>query len=244
VVAPIRQRLGEAEIARYRALGRDAAEALESALLEVTPGWSELHVAAAMAAEMLARDIDPVVLLVGSGERTLRFRHLVPVDTAVAGTMIASATAVRHGLHASLTRSIAYGIQPAVVRDRHLAAANVDAMYLSRSRPGARLGEVLEAGEQVYEFTGYYDDWKEHHQGGITGYAGREVFATPGSETSIGAGSAVAWNPTVPGAKSEDTALVGEAGLELLTTWPDSPWPVLIPEHAPGVPRLGLLQVD
>ena len=242
LMAPLRRHLDGAEQARYRALGRDTAEALESALLEVTPGWSELHVAAAIAAELLARDIDPAVLLVGSGERALRFRHPVPMDVPAEGSLIASVTAVRFGLHASTTRCVSFGPAPAPLRDRHMAAANVDAMYLSHSRPGATLGDVLEAGEEAYEFLGYYDDWKEHHQGGTTGYAGRELFALPGSEEVIAAGNAVAWNPTVPGAKSEDTVLVTEQGLELLTSRPDSPWPVLIPEHAPGIPRLGLLQ--
>jgi Xaa-Pro aminopeptidase len=239
LLAPERRLLGAAEASRFRALGRDAAEALEAALLEAREGWSELEVAGTVAAALKARDIEAAVILVGTRARAERFRHLVPTTAAVAGGLIGSVTAERHGLHASLTRCLSFGPPPAEVADKHATVVGVDRALLGASRPGATLGRALRAAEQAYAAGGFYDDWKEHHQGGTTGYAGREVFATPGEEFALAAGMATAWNPTVPGAKSEDTFLVTDAGLEWLTRHPGSEWPILEGEE---IPRLGILQ--
>src|SRR6266550_8911987 len=62
---------------------------------------------------------------------------------------------------------------------------------------------------------------RRHHQGGLTGYRGREVFAVPGDPTPLPEACAVAWNPSVTGGgKSEDTALVTAAGVEVITRTP------------------------
>lgn len=49
------------------------------------------------------------------------------------------------------------------------------------------------------------------------------MFATPGEPLRLGPGQAVAWNPSITRVKSEDTAVVGEEGVEVLTStnlWP------------------------
>ncbi|MFB6243379.1 MAG: M24 family metallopeptidase, partial [Halobaculum sp.] len=84
-------------------------------------------------------------------------------------------------------------------------------------------GEVFDAIRQAYADEGYEGEWREHHQGGATGYAGREWVATPDSRAPVVAPAAYAWNPTVGGAKSEDTVLVRDGDVELLTAtggWP------------------------
>ena len=49
------------------------------------------------------------------------------------------------------------------------------------------------------------DGWRHHHQGGLTGYRSREAIATPGAALEIADGQAFAWNPSLPGAKAEET---------------------------------------
>jgi Xaa-Pro aminopeptidase len=164
----------------------------------------------------------------------------VPTKAVVDGGLIASTTAVRHGLHASVTRCLSFGPVPGELVEKHATVVEVDTAYLAECRPGATLGQAFAAGERSFAANGFYEDWKEHHQGGTTGYAGREVFAQPGVELALHAGVAVAWNPTVPGAKSEDTFLIGDHGLEQLTMAPKSPWP----SSGGDIPRLGILVVD
>jgi Xaa-Pro aminopeptidase len=226
LVTPLRRNLEEADVARYRSLGADTAEGLEAAVVEAGPSWSELEVAGTIAAALKARGIEGAVVLVGARERAEHFRHLVPTHAVITGGFTASVTATRHGLHASCTRSVSIGRLPEPLEERFTAIRDVDRALLGASRPGARLGDILDAGAQAYARSGFYDEWKEHHQGGTAGYAGREAFAVPGSDYLLEGGMAVAWNPTMPGAKSEDTFLVSSGGLEWLTRSPSSDWPL------------------
>ena len=76
----------------------------------------------------------------------------------------------------------------------------------------------------AYAELGLPDEWRLHHQGGLTGYAGREIFATPDDLTILPPACAVAWNPSVTGGgKSEDTALVTGEGVEVITRTPKLP---------------------
>jgi antitoxin VapB len=133
-------------------------------------------------------------------------------------------TAERDGLHVSMTRLVSFGRAPTNLARLLAAAAKVDAGMLLASRPGATLGDVFGVAAGAYEAQGFPGEWRRHHQGGLTGYRGREVFATPGSEVVIPDVCAVAWNPSITGgAKSEDTALVGPDGVEVLTRTPELP---------------------
>ena len=64
---------------------------------------------------------------------------------------------------------------------------------------------------------------RNHHQGGLTGYEPREFLAIPGSQEMVVEGQAFAWNPSIAGAKVEDTILVGAAGNEIITLTPSLP---------------------
>ena len=70
---------------------------------------------------------------------------------------------------------------------------------------------------------GWDGEWRNHHQGGAAGYAGREWIGTPESDERVVLPQGYAWNPTVQGAKSEDTHLVTDDGIEVLSGtggWP------------------------
>jgi Xaa-Pro dipeptidase len=50
----------------------------------------------------------------------------------------------------------------------------------------------------------------------MTGYASREVIATPSTDVPIEIGQAFSWNPSVTGAKSEETFVLTESGAEVV----------------------------
>jgi antitoxin VapB len=107
---------------------------------------------------------------------------------------------------------------------RHDSVIRVDACEIAASRPGRSLGEVMRKGADRYAAEGFPDEWKLHHQGGLTGYAGREIFATSSSTYIVEAGNALAWNPSITRVKSEDTVLITDDGFEVLTRtdqWPE-----------------------
>jgi Xaa-Pro dipeptidase len=84
------------------------------------------------------------------------------------------------------------------------------------TRPGRSLAEAFEGCQRLYAEAGFPDEWRLHHQGGMTGYASREVIATPNTEIPIETGQAFSWNPSITGAKAEDTFVLTDEGAEVV----------------------------
>lgn len=222
-LAELRYTLLPAEVERYRDLGRDAAEAVEAACLGTSPGHSELDVVGRVASEAMSRNILPLVDLVAADDRIARYRHPLPTRNRVRRTLLVALTGRRHGLHASLTRMVSFVPPDPALSARHEAVRRVDARVILGSLPGRSLAEVLADGLDQYAAEGFAEEWTLHHQGGLTGYTGREVFATPSAGQRLGANQVVAWNPSITRVKSEDTVLVTDSGPEVLTWTPR--WP-------------------
>jgi hypothetical protein len=222
----LRQPLSEGDVDAYRSLGADAAAAVEAVCRELTPRTTERDAAVALRETLGERGCETPVALVGGAKRAQRYRHLTPTDRPLGAYAIASVTTVRRGLHASLTRTVAFD-PPDWLVDRHTAARRVEVSALAATRRVARAGgtagEVFDAVREAYAAVGHDGEWREHHQGGAAGFAGREWIATPDSDARVTEPMAYAWNPTVQGTKSEDTHLVTESGVETLTTTGD--WP-------------------
>lgn len=239
----LRQPLTDPDVELYRALGADAAAAVETVCRDCAPGDTERDVAARLHGELATEGIYSPVVLVGGGERAPRYRHYTPKDVPLGDYALVSVTAERHGLHASLTRTVAFDA-PEWLADRHAAAAAVEVTAMAATRaagasggqrgrggrsewgsPSGRTGtaaDVFAAIQEAYAAVGHEGEWREHHQGGAAGFAGREWIATPTSDAAVHIPMAYAWNPTVQGAKSEGTVLVTEGGVERLTAgdWP------------------------
>jgi Xaa-Pro aminopeptidase len=233
------------EVERYRRVGRDAAEAVETACEEARPGQREREVAARIVQGCAERGIVPLVVLVAGDERIATYRHPLPTERTWKRTLLVSLTGRRHGLHASLTRLVSAGEPDAELSARIAAVQRVDAALLLSSRPGISLGAVLARGQAQYAAEGHPGEWELHHQGGLTGYGGRERFATPDEPLTLGPRQAVAWNPSITRVKSEDTALVTKNGPELLTLTPR--WPrveVRLPQGTVERPALRVLGAD
>lgn len=207
----------------FRDLGQDAAMALGEGIRSAQPEWSEYDLAGAISEELLHRGIQPVVLLVAGEERVFRYRHPIPKQRPLGKLCMGVICGRRSGLIASVTRLRSFGHPEAQRLNQQIA--QVEAAALNASRPGATVGEVLQAIRQGYGAIGRVDEFENHHQGGITGYRSREVLARPGLEVKLEAGMALAWNPSIPGAKMEDTFLLTGGGLENLTT--EEKWPTL-----------------
>jgi Xaa-Pro aminopeptidase len=233
--ASLRQPLTEHDIEVYRSLARDAAAAVESVARQLEAGDTEHEVAAALRVALSARDLNAPVVLVGGEDRAQQYRHYTPQVAELGGYALLSVTAERNGLHASLTRTVAFDA-PEWLEARQGKAATVDVSALGATQEAARqngtAGDVFSAIQDAYDAVGFDGEWQHHHQGGAAGFAGREWIATPTSDDSVHAPMAYAWNPTVQGAKSEDTVLVTDDGFETLTTTGD--WETQSVESADG----------
>lgn len=209
-----------AELARYRSLGWDAAVAVSGVLRGVHPDSSEQVVAAELARAVVAIGAEPVVVLVGGAARRA-VRHPLPTEAVLGARAMVAVGAKRHGLVVSLTRWVRFG--PTPDDDLDAALAEVEADAWEATRPGRPLSEVLADVAAAYPRHGLpADAWQGHHQGGPTGYLGRDPKVTPPTTDLVVAGQAYAWNPSVPGGKVEDTVVI-DGGVEVLTADPD--WP-------------------
>jgi Xaa-Pro aminopeptidase len=222
----LRARLTAEEGERFRELGRNCAAAMDAAARGVQPGQSEYEIAALLAGEAFRRGAQPVVNLIATDERIFNFRHPLPTHKRLERYAMLVLCGRQRGLVCSITRLVHFGQLPDEVRQKAQAVAQVDAAFIAGSRPGRTLGDVLQDAIRAYAHTGFAEEWNLHHQGGLAGYEPREVIATPGSALPVTAGNALAWNPSITGAKSEDTILVGEQENEILTIipgWPEEP---------------------
>jgi antitoxin VapB len=128
------------------------------------------------------------------------------------------ASAQRGGLYANLTRIVWFDEPDPEIARRQAASDEILArMREEATRPGRSLVDAFADCRRFYAEAGFPDEWKLHHQGGITGYASREVIATPHTDVPIETGQAFSWNPSVTGAKSEETFVLTDAGHEVVT---------------------------
>ncbi|NOZ24101.1 MAG: M24 family metallopeptidase [Planctomycetes bacterium] len=218
----LRYSLTEAEIKRYRALGKECNAAMEEIGHKVKKGQTEAEIAADICRAFIARDIQPTVCLIAADER-LKYRHPIYKTRKVKKCVMIVMCGRRKGLICSLTRMVHFGRLPDELRRKHDACCAVDAAFNLSSKPGVTLGTCLKNAQSVYEATGFADEWQLHHQGGTAGYAGRDKIATPGDRTRIQPNQALAWNPSIRGTKSEDTIIAHKDRIEVISrpvNWP------------------------
>ncbi|AYG05224.1 peptidase M24 [Gryllotalpicola protaetiae] len=212
-----RAQLLPVEIERYRALGSDLARAVTAVARELRAADSERHAAAALAHAVIEAGAEPVVLL-AAGAGRLGLRHPLPTTAPLGDRAMLVVGARRHGLIANLTRFVG----DASDADERLLEVEADAF--AATRPDRSLAEVLADIASAYPAHGFQpSEWLNHHQGGPTGYAGRDPRATPTATDLVTDGQAFAWNPSAPRTKVEDTVIIADGKVEVLTA--DPVWP-------------------
>jgi Xaa-Pro dipeptidase len=173
------------------------------------------------------------VLLVAYDDRIKRYRHPTPTMNRLRKHAMLVICGQRGGLIACLTRFIHFGAVPPDIQARHEAVSRVELAMWHATKPGATWGDALKAGLAQYAKEGFKDEWELHHQGGPTGYAGRDFLATPGEKRLVQDKSAIAWNPSITGAKTEDTYVLDGETRHVVTASSEQ-WPT-IKVSLPGV---------
>jgi antitoxin VapB len=232
-IAPLRYELTEPEIKRFRWVGQNAAEAVIEVAKQITPGMMECHIEVLATEALMRHGLHPTVVLIGSDERVFKFRHALPSDTkAVEKYAMVNICAKKWGLVASLTRLVHFGCLDQKLRERYAAVAMVNARYMAGLKPGTSIATLFERAKGWYAEAGYPGEWELHHQGGACGYLGRDYLLRSDSKETVLKHQAFALNPTVHGAKAEDTVIVFEDHIENLTETAD--WPT-IPAMVNGI---------
>jgi Xaa-Pro dipeptidase len=220
---PLRSILSSEDQEKYRILGKEAALVVENICRKIEPGWRETDIQGEIARECLILGINPVCILVATDERVFKYRHPIPTNKPLQKYAMIVLGGERSGLNVSLTRIVSFGDIDSEASYKFDKVANIHASMITATQPGVQYEHFFDYTKQLYDKAGYPEEWKLHHQGGPTGYACREFIMTPETSGEISINSAFAWNPSITGTKSEDTFLLNEKGVEVITrtdTWP------------------------
>jgi len=223
--AKLRYSLTVPEIKRYKWLGRETTEAVEQVCRTLRPGMNEFEIEYMTARALRSRGIFPTVLLIGVDERIYKYRHALAGGAELKNYAMVNVVAEKWGMSMAVTRFVHFGPLPTELASKLQATARINAFYEKSTVPGKALAEIFEECKTWYADAGYEDEWRIHHQGGATGYQSRELAIYPEIEGTIQENQAFAWNPTITGAKIEDTIIVDANGFEVLTKSAD--WPMI-----------------
>lgn len=217
-VAPLRYVLDADTIERYRHVGADAAAAMREADEALDPEMSEHEAVANLLAACCRRGLYSPVAFAAGERRVVRYRHAIPQEDRLGRRAMLVVCAERGGLYANLTRFVHFEEPDRDLKKRFDACETIlRRMREEATRPGRTLAEAFADCQRFYAEAGFPEEWKLHHQGGLTGYASREVVATPETAEQIRVGQAFAWNPSVTGAKAEETFVLTSSGPEVVT---------------------------
>jgi len=220
-VTLLRYVLDPDDIERYRRVGADAATAVAEAARSLEPGMSEYEAAVNLAAACRLQGLFSPVLMAAADDRIASYRHPIPHGTEIERRAMLVVSAERGGLYANVTRIVCFEEPDAELERRQEACEEILGRMREATRPGHTLAGAFADCRRFYAEAGFPDEWKLHHQGGLTGYASREIIATPRTQQEIQVDQAFAWNPSVTGTKAEETFILTESGPEVLTRVPE-----------------------
>jgi len=239
-MAPLRASLQETEVSRFRWLGAQTAGAVTDVLKQLKPGLTEYEMEAQIAEGLLTRGILPSVYLMAADERILKYKHAVARGKRLEKYSMLNLCARKWGLTVSITRFAHFGPLPGELSERFRASAQVNAALLDATRVGAISADLFRVAADAYAREGFDGEEQLHHQGGATGYWEREWVATPGGNETVVDNQAFAWNPSIRGGKVEDTVLLRDGQIEILTPTPELP-PLESSANGHSYPATGVL---
>jgi antitoxin VapB len=203
----------------------------------------EFEIEAMTAASLRSRGILPTVLLIAVDERVSKYRHGLPFGATLKNYAMVNVVSEKWGMPMAVTRFVYFGTIPEELQTKLEKTAVVNAQYQEMTKPGTKLADIFEACKTWYADAGYEGEWQLHHQGGAIGYDDREYVIYPGIEGEVKPNQAFAWNPTITGAKVEETMIAYEDGFEVVTV--SDGWPMINVElNGKVYPQPAILQLD
>jgi Xaa-Pro aminopeptidase len=235
----LRRRLTSVERLRLRMLGRTLSQAVEATCRNFDRGEREADVAGHLAHRLIREGVTPIDLRVASEDRQSRFRQPGSKAAPILSRATITVTGRRHGLCASLSRTVAFGGVDDTFRAQHALAAMVDATCIFFSRPGQVVSEVFRRAKRIYEKFDHPQEWLFDYQGNVVGYSPHEAALRPESALVLEPDLALAWSPSVRAARAQDTVMIDSRGYEIVTAAKD--WPQIevsvkgYPIQRPGI---------
>lgn len=217
----LRYQLMEPEIERYLWLGQKASQAVEAALYMAKPGMSECMVTAEVLRKLWYDRIDSVCNQAAADERSRKYRHAIATEKRIDKYLMLNVNARKWGLVTTITRCVYFGSISDDLRKQYEDNTIIECEMIEATKVGVPVQEVLKKSTELYEQKGYFDEWKQHHQGGAQGYRNREYLVYPDSKQRVLENQCFCWNPSIAGknygTKSEDAFIVTKNGPLMVT---------------------------
>ena len=222
-LGPLRAPLLPAEADRYRWLGRQVAAIVTDVLLSLQPGISEREMNARVRLRALAprhrahgspdgrrRTHSPLQARPRSRRKARSLRHAQSLRAQV-------------GLAISITRFVHFGPLPTDLAGYFTVAAQVNAHLLHAHPCRRHRCCALPCRRRRPTPQPAFRRGSSPPPGRCYGYLEREWIATPNGVEKVTDPQAFAWNPSIRGGKVEDTVLLRNEEIEMLTATPELP---------------------
>lgn len=211
-INPLRYSLTSWEVERFTEQGRLTALAAEETAKTIRPGDTEYAVIGRLSERLWAQGMDFIVAFCASDDRISQYRHPVATAKKIEKRAMISVNSRRRGLIVSITRFVQFGKVPAALQKIYEDNVYVDSAMMAATMPGRPAVEAFQAALTAYAEKGYPEEYKLHHQGGSIGYMGRDYKVTAATKEIVRENQGFTWNPSITGAKSEDTMLSTSRG--------------------------------
>ena len=216
-INPLRYSLTPWEVERYKEVGLLASRAVEATAQTIEPGDKECEVIGRLAQRLWANRVDFVTTFCAADERIANFRHPIATEKKIENRVMLGVNARKWGLIVTLTRFVQFGTVPPELMKQYEDNVYIECVLMANTIPGKPVVEALKKGIEAYKERGYPDEYQFHHQGGATGYLGRDYRVNFRTPDIVQENQAFCWNPSITGTKSEDTMLATSKGPVLLS---------------------------
>lgn len=216
-IRPLRIHLTENEIGRYLYLGEKLSEAIEACLAVVKRGMTEYEITGLLSEYIWPYGIEQVMHLVSADERACRYRHALPTEKKLENNLIVSINGRYKGLIVTTSRMVYLGQPEESFVRQYRDCCEMECLTDSMAEIGVDEIVMYDTLKQAYIDKGYPTMFDKHGQGGCQGYWPREYMITPDSHHPVGINQAYCFNPVVDGTKTEDSFIVTQEGIVLIT---------------------------
>lgn len=214
---PLRYSLTPWEVERYKEVGYLTSKAIEETAQTIEPGDKECEIIGRLAEHLWANRLDYITTFCAADERISNFRHPIATEKKIEKRVMLCVNGRKWGLIVSLTRFVQFGKVPAELQKQYEANVYIDNVLMANTIPGKSAVETFKKGLEAYKETGYAEEYQLHHQGGSTGYVGRDYKVNFTTTELIQENQAFSWNPSITGTKSEDVILATSEGPVMLS---------------------------
>jgi Xaa-Pro dipeptidase len=220
-IKPLRYSLTENEVCRYQYLGDTLSAALEKYIATVKPGMTELEITGGLCEALWKYNIEQVLYLVASDERTCKYRHAIPTGKKLQDHLYISVNGRYKGLITTVTRMVHFGKADEKLLKQYDDTCEIDCRTIASFAVGKDDLAAYHTCKKAYEDLGHGQMWALHGQGGAQGYDNRDYMVTPSSHDITQPNQCYCYNPVIDGpygaTKTEDAFIVTKQGPLFIT---------------------------